>query len=194
MRPVKITFEGRTLTASQWSKETGIPRKTILGRLDGGWTVDDVLKPVGYLRTYKYPATLTYNGQTKTLSQWSKITGINASTIRARIRSKVPMDQILLPKSEITRKARKCSILPYGMKDETREKIFASERVYRGPAPNTFPLTSSFESTLTKENYEYHFAFLRKALRKDRWLKLKESLGKEYLEDLRKQCHYMIAA
>jgi hypothetical protein len=40
-----ITYDGKTLTLNQWSKETGIPYNRIQWRLNSGWTVADALKP-----------------------------------------------------------------------------------------------------------------------------------------------------
>jgi hypothetical protein len=40
-----ITFEGRTLTASEWGRERGLIERTILRRLQEGWTVEQALQP-----------------------------------------------------------------------------------------------------------------------------------------------------
>jgi hypothetical protein len=38
-----LTAFGQTLTISQWSKRTGIPNRTILDRLQRGWSVERAL-------------------------------------------------------------------------------------------------------------------------------------------------------
>ena len=40
---VLISYAGRILTISQWSKETGLPKSTIESRLLAGWSVHDVI-------------------------------------------------------------------------------------------------------------------------------------------------------
>jgi hypothetical protein len=46
-RQREITFAGRTLSVAEWSKETGLPRAVILGRLSYGWSTEKVLtKPL----------------------------------------------------------------------------------------------------------------------------------------------------
>ena len=39
----RITLNGRTQTLQQWSKETGINRRTIAQRIDNGWSSSDAL-------------------------------------------------------------------------------------------------------------------------------------------------------
>lgn len=43
-----VTFDGKTQTVSQWAKEKGIVKTTILGRIKWGWPIKDALtwKPV----------------------------------------------------------------------------------------------------------------------------------------------------
>lgn len=41
---VRITFQGRTQTATQWAKETGIGRQTLTWRLKQGWPIEQVLQ------------------------------------------------------------------------------------------------------------------------------------------------------
>jgi hypothetical protein len=38
-----LTFRGKTQTITQWAKEVGIPKTTILNRLNWGWPVEDAL-------------------------------------------------------------------------------------------------------------------------------------------------------
>jgi len=43
------------------------------------------------------PKTLTYKGKTRTLGEWSKITGINTTTIASRLSAGWPVEKILSP-------------------------------------------------------------------------------------------------
>lgn len=38
-----ITYQGKTLIASEWADEMGIPRQTLWARLRNGWTVERAL-------------------------------------------------------------------------------------------------------------------------------------------------------
>jgi hypothetical protein len=45
-------------------------------------------------------ATLTYNGETHTIEEWSKIIGISNSGIRYRMQQNLPVEKILSPKKK----------------------------------------------------------------------------------------------
>lgn len=49
----KLTSMGRTMTITQWSRETGLTRKTIEKRLDLDWDVDRALTEQVHLRSDK---------------------------------------------------------------------------------------------------------------------------------------------
>jgi len=38
-----LTFHGRTMTVTEWSREVGIPRQTLMKRLKNGWPVEAIL-------------------------------------------------------------------------------------------------------------------------------------------------------
>lgn len=40
---VFLTFQGETLTVTQWADKLNIPRHTIYGRIKGGWKTEDIL-------------------------------------------------------------------------------------------------------------------------------------------------------
>lgn len=42
-RNIKITYLGKTMTATQWAEELAISRKTIYSRLDNGWSPEAAL-------------------------------------------------------------------------------------------------------------------------------------------------------
>ena len=55
-RNVKITFNNKTLTYSEWEVVTGIKQHTIAKRIKQGWTIENALTiPV---RTYKTKETM----------------------------------------------------------------------------------------------------------------------------------------
>lgn len=44
-----ITHNGKTQTVSAWSRETGVPYPTLIGRLNRGWPTDKAMTPYDYL-------------------------------------------------------------------------------------------------------------------------------------------------
>jgi len=73
-----LDHDGRKMTVSQWSRETGIVAATIKTRLRKGWSIYDALtKP-----TRKY---IEYDGRSQTISEWSREVGIGKATVRKRL-------------------------------------------------------------------------------------------------------------
>jgi hypothetical protein len=60
-----LSYNGRDLTVAQWSAETKISYRTILDRLNSGWTVENALSvPVGAIKTGPKPKNVpTYASQ-----------------------------------------------------------------------------------------------------------------------------------
>ena len=94
------TFEidGESLTLLEWSKVSGIPRSSISSRLGIGWPLREaVFLPLGsqpyYHTSKKKNHLVAFNGQTLSLTQWSKITGVKAPTIRARLKRGLSPEQ-----------------------------------------------------------------------------------------------------
>ena len=78
---VRITYNGKTHTASEWAGITGIKRKTILKRYHSGKSLDEVFKPVQKEKRYNI------NGKEYTIHELSKLTGIKVRTLRFRIKN-----------------------------------------------------------------------------------------------------------
>jgi hypothetical protein len=78
---------GRTQTIQQWCDEIHINRGTLLSRLDRyGWTVERALSTPALFEGHKSAnRLLSYNGQVLSIADWSRQTGIPASTILRRI-------------------------------------------------------------------------------------------------------------
>lgn len=45
---VRLTIDGRTMTASQWAEEMGIPATRVLGRIRAGWPPEKAVMPEIY--------------------------------------------------------------------------------------------------------------------------------------------------
>lgn len=86
-----IQYNGQSKTIAQWADEIKIDQTTLLARITNGWSIGDAItKPL-----IKYPKTehnnqkaswiILFNGESKTLKEWAKITGIHISTIKRRL-------------------------------------------------------------------------------------------------------------
>ncbi|WP_156971100.1 hypothetical protein [Beijerinckia mobilis] len=106
--PIKLTYQGETKTAKQWSESLGISLTTIMKRYHLGLPIEKILY-VGRLRLHKQnricqiPAgkpsiKLTYNGETKSISHWATELGISSAVIHGRRRRGLPIERILSPK------------------------------------------------------------------------------------------------
>lgn len=79
-----LTFQGKTQTISEWAKEIGVGATTLLSRIDKrGWSVEKALTtPADPMRRRKF---YTYNGVTKSLSEWARDSGIGMKQLWARL-------------------------------------------------------------------------------------------------------------
>jgi hypothetical protein len=81
------TFEGRTLTLEQWSKEIGVAAPTLAFRIKAGWPPDRVFAEIGW-KLYEF------NGRAQLLKQWAAELGIAANTICQRISAGWPLERV----------------------------------------------------------------------------------------------------
>ena len=90
------TFNDQTLTLKQWAEITGLPLTTLRTRSVQGWSVERMLTAPHNVRqkakskqkpTAPRVQMLTFKGQTRTIAQWSMITGIKVHTLHMRLRS-----------------------------------------------------------------------------------------------------------
>lgn len=88
-----VEWQGRTMTIREWARETGIPYKTLRGRLWANeWKADEnVFSP----ETDRRCRRLTLNGETKSVTEWSKELGITMQTIIQRLKKGLPLDKVL---------------------------------------------------------------------------------------------------
>lgn len=76
-----IIYNGERMCVQDWSRRTGINRRTIIDRLNKGWPIEQVLNqsPVPI-------ALLTHNGVTQPIGDWAKQLNTNVETLRMRLR------------------------------------------------------------------------------------------------------------
>lgn len=84
------------LTTQQAAEITGLHKNTIVIRKRAGWSDEKILQTTKQTpRSQKNNRILALSGQTKTMSEWARHLNLPVSTISARLRRKLPMDQVL---------------------------------------------------------------------------------------------------
>lgn len=91
-----LTHNGETHTIAEWGDILGIRHTTISTRLHSGWSVERALTPHKTPKAeYRHNHALTYNGETLTLAEWARKTGIGTSAIYGRFHAGLPAEEIL---------------------------------------------------------------------------------------------------
>ena len=76
-----ITYKGETKCLAEWENQLGIDHRTILARLNNGWTVEQAL----FTPINNHLTKISYNNQTHTLTEWAIITNISVHTLHSRL-------------------------------------------------------------------------------------------------------------
>lgn len=86
-----IEFRGERLTLTQWANRLGIGTKTIEHRINIGWPIELALSlPVSRNQRVILTARnhlLDFNGESLTIAEWSRRTGLSANIIAKRVSS-----------------------------------------------------------------------------------------------------------
>lgn len=84
-----LSHNGKTEPVSQWSDDTSLPQAVITGRLKRGWTVAQALdtsyRPGQRQSRPEDDRLLSVGGVTRTLTEWGRATGIDRTTLAARL-------------------------------------------------------------------------------------------------------------
>jgi hypothetical protein len=75
-----VEVDGERQCATVWAERMGLKPDTVLGRMQKG------KKGLALFAKPKRYRLLTINGKTRPLAQWSRISGIGESCIRARLK------------------------------------------------------------------------------------------------------------
>jgi len=94
-----IEFDGKTLSIEQWAELLGISVQTIYCRRSQGLPNEQVLVNNEGWRN-KPRATITFNGETRTLQGWADCLGIKPGTIAKRRWLNWPIEKVLSRKSK----------------------------------------------------------------------------------------------
>lgn len=91
---VKLTFNGKTMTIAEWSRELGINEHVIRQRTERGWTAEAALTtPVDH-RCGK-DREITFQGETKSLTGWAKAMNLTPSALEKRLRKGWALEKAL---------------------------------------------------------------------------------------------------
>jgi hypothetical protein len=81
-----ITYNGKTQTIAQWSRELNIKRACLEFRYHKGWEVEDILNPIKCFS--KKRTFITYNGETKSITSWAKELHIHTEKLKRLLENK----------------------------------------------------------------------------------------------------------
>ena len=87
-----LTYNGKTQSLTDWSRETGVPLTTIRQRLSRGLSEGEILG-----ENKHPPITITYNGETKTLVDWCRALDLPYDRTKARFYAGKSPEEILKP-------------------------------------------------------------------------------------------------
>lgn len=83
----EITYKGETLKLKEWAEKYSIPLKVVRRRLYDGWSVEEALETpllVGAQKKDRRVLKITHKGESKSISEWSQVSNINAKLIYVR--------------------------------------------------------------------------------------------------------------
>lgn len=83
---VRLTFNGKTQSAADWSDETGIPARLIVQRVHKlNWTAEKALTTPPAQCVRRCEKEYTFDGRSQTISEWARESGIDSGTLSYRI-------------------------------------------------------------------------------------------------------------
>lgn len=97
-----LSMNGETLTITDWARRIGVTPSTLDARIANGWSLEEALSSSKDQRFDRFAnaVTLSHNGRTLSIPEWSKMTGICERTIRARLRRGWSVEEALNPQSK----------------------------------------------------------------------------------------------
>lgn len=93
---VVVDALGKRMLLFDWEQETGIGYRTILGRLQRGWTSGNTVSaPIGEGWGKGNQRLITHNGESRNLVEWAAHLGITSTSLRFRLLAGWPIDLAL---------------------------------------------------------------------------------------------------
>lgn len=80
-----IEWHGVTKTLVEWGEITGITSDVLSARLKAGCDVNEAMTTAVSPRIHRIPSLIEWHAENRSLSEWSRITGIRRETLRARL-------------------------------------------------------------------------------------------------------------
>jgi hypothetical protein len=82
-----LTYQGKTLSVSQWARELGLSRNAIFGRLKRGLPIEEVLRTEKHAHRGEsyHQKLITFQGVTLNQKQWAEKIGITPTSLMRRI-------------------------------------------------------------------------------------------------------------
>lgn len=90
-----ITYQGRTMTVSEWARETGIGFTTLIARLNRNFPLDAVFHHGPLPGLPNSPKILEYQGRKMPVAEWAKEIGITPKALKKRLLAGVPLERAL---------------------------------------------------------------------------------------------------
>lgn len=96
-----LTYQGKTLSFSEWANRIGVSKQVIHNRVKSGKSIEEILKPGKLEKIYKTPGKnkgskfLTYQGVTLSYSEWARKRNIPVSRIAQRVKAGKSLEEIL---------------------------------------------------------------------------------------------------
>lgn len=91
-----VTFQGRTLTVSEWSRETGIGFTTLIARLNRGLELEEVFSKKAIQHDNQKPKTIIeYDGRSGSIKEWAAWIGVSKKTLAKRLKRGIPLARAL---------------------------------------------------------------------------------------------------
>lgn len=91
---IRVTHNGLTLCLMDWQHKTGIRWNTIRERLSRGWDADRALTTPARKKQKTLPP-ITWNGQTKTVTEWSIALGGSPRALAGRLINGWPLERAM---------------------------------------------------------------------------------------------------
>lgn len=100
----RVVICGKSKTLLEISREYGVPISTLRGRYQkfkkGIFTVDDIVNDKKINTIQKNHLMITVDGETKSLAEWERVTGVNRKTISRRFKRGITNREDLFRKTD----------------------------------------------------------------------------------------------
>lgn len=146
-----LSFQGKSMSASDWAKELGISRKTLYERLQRHSVETALSMP---RRTPANRPHITFASHTMSLSDWARTIGISRKTLAERLArhsESAALSTPRLPRGGVVGRERPKRSVPYVRKDRTEER-----KTFQGTFEHEVAVRYSHDELLAIQWIEKH--------------------------------------